>query len=122
MRRLYFEISQALGQKDVVLVLRARTASATFFHGTADDLLTAESALEDMGLITYAELIRLGFISQSDIAVWHGAPNAHAQRRQRIAKALDQLSDEKQEALTELLLAKKAGFDTKFLQDLDEVK
>ena len=112
MRRLYFEVLEGH-----VLVLRARNASATFFHGTADDHLTAESALEDMGLITYAELIRLGCLTQHQVMLgWRHNP------KEQVAKALDQLSDEQHEALTELMRARQAGFDTKFLQDLDEVK
>lgn len=89
-----------------------RSPSATFFDDTVDAIPT-ETNFEDLGAISRFDALSRGFVSS-----WSTGHNW----RQVIAKQLDGLTDEQQAAIAELAGAKQAGFDTKFLQDLDEVK
>lgn len=110
MRNLYFEIIE---YPPSIRVLRTREPSATFFHGTTADMLPSTSALEVLGTLSRFDVMSHGFVT-----VW----NTDFHWRQMIAKQLDQLTDEQHKQIAELASVKQAGFDTKFLQDLNEVE
>jgi hypothetical protein len=105
-KRLYFEIIEF---PQSIRVLRMRSHIATVFYGEKADTIPTDSAIEVLGTISRFDAMTRGFVKK-----WG--------ERHEVAKQLDELSDEDHMKIAELAQAKSLGFETKFLQDLDEVK